>query len=223
VLDALETGVISGDGPYYPQPPTEIRPRPARSFRDRTFAVGMSPDSVDAAADLGARLVVFSQRPWREQADIYAHYTERFRQRHGRDPGPLLACDFVYCDEDRARAVDMAHEHIAGYLTSVMQHYELMSDHFKQAKGYEAYGNAVDLLRDIGLDKMCEMYLDVQAWGTPDEVVDKLRARRELIGDFDLNCCFRFAGMPIDAAERSMRTFAEQVIPALRAPAPAAN
>ena len=117
----------------------------------------------------------------------------------------------------------MAHEHIAGYLTSVMQHYELMSDHFKQAKGYEAYGNAVDLLRDIGLDKMCEMYLDVQAWGTPDEVVDKLRARRELIGDFDLNCCFRFAGMPIDAAERSMRTFAEQVIPDLRAPAPAAN
>ena len=71
-----------------------------------------------------------------------------------------------------ARAVDMANEHIAGYLTSVMQHYELMSDHFKQAKGYEAYGNAVDLLRDIGLDKMCEMYLDVQAWGTPDEVVE---------------------------------------------------
>src|SRR3954447_7457136 len=37
VLDALETGFIEGDGPHYPQPRTAIRPRPTRSFRDRTF------------------------------------------------------------------------------------------------------------------------------------------------------------------------------------------
>jgi alkanesulfonate monooxygenase SsuD/methylene tetrahydromethanopterin reductase-like flavin-dependent oxidoreductase (luciferase family) len=221
VLDALETGFIEGDGPYYPQPRTAIRPRPTKTFRDRTYCVAMSPDSVLAAADLGARMVVFSQRPWEQQADAVTTYRQRFAERHGREPGPPVTCDFVYCDVDPARAADKAAQHIAGYLASVVEHYELVSDHLRSAKGYEAYGRAVDVLRSIGLEAMCEMYLGVQAWGTPDQVLERLRARQELIGDFDLTCCFRYAGLPYEDAERSMRTFAAEVLPALRStPAP---
>jgi alkanesulfonate monooxygenase SsuD/methylene tetrahydromethanopterin reductase-like flavin-dependent oxidoreductase (luciferase family) len=216
VLDALETGFIEGDGPFYPQPRTAIRPRPTRTFRDRTYCVAMSPDSVLAAADLGARMVVFSQRPWEQQADAVTTYRQRFGERHGREPGPPFTCDFVYCDTDAARAEDKAAQHIAGYLASVVQHYELAGDHLRSATGYESYGRAVDALRSIGLEAMCEMYLGVQAWGTPDQVVERLLARRALIGDFDLTCCFRFAGLPFEDAERSMRTFAAEVMPALR-------
>jgi alkanesulfonate monooxygenase SsuD/methylene tetrahydromethanopterin reductase-like flavin-dependent oxidoreductase (luciferase family) len=215
VVDALETGFIEGDGPHYPQRRTAIRPRPARPFRNRLYCVAMSPDSVLAAADLGARMVVFSQRPWTDQAAALDTYRARFRERHGTDPGPPVTCDFVYCDTDGKRAQDKAHEHIAGYLTSVMQHYELASDHFKEAKGYESYGNAVDLLKAIGLEAMCEMYLGVQAWGTPEQVIERLRARREIIGGFDLTACFRYAGLPIEDATRSLRTFATEVLPVL--------
>jgi hypothetical protein len=128
-----------------------------------------------------------------------------------------VTCDFVYCDRDAGRAEDLARAHLAGYLTSVMQHYELASDHFKQVTGYESYGSAVDLLRAIGLERMCDMYLDVQAWGTPDQVLERLRARQEVIGDFDLTACFRYAGLPLADAERSMRTFAADVLPTLQA------
>lgn len=128
--------------------------------------------------------------------------------------GPVV--DEGRVDDEEARAEDRAHTNLAGYLTSVMQHCELAEEHFKHAKGYESYGNAVDLLRAIGLDAMCDMYLGVQAWGTPDDIIDKLRARREVIGEFDLTCCFRYAGLPYEDAERSMRTFAERVLPALR-------
>jgi alkanesulfonate monooxygenase SsuD/methylene tetrahydromethanopterin reductase-like flavin-dependent oxidoreductase (luciferase family) len=216
VLDALETGVIEGDGPYYQQPRTAIRPRPERSFRDRTYCVAMSPDSVLAAADLGARMIVFSQRPWPDQAEAYQTYSTRFSERHGRDPQPLVTCDFVYCDTDAGRAEEMAHRHIAGYLTSVMQHYELAGDHLKDAKGYESYASAVDLLKAIGQEQLCEMYLGVQAWGTPTQILERLEARRALVGDFDLTCCFRYAGLPLEDAERSMRTFAAEVLPTLR-------
>ena len=182
----------------------------------------MSPDSVLAAADLGARMVVFSQRPWEQQAEAVATYRQRFRERHGREPGPPVTCDFVYCDPDPVRAEEKAARHLAGYLASVVEHYELVSDHLRTVQGYESYGRAVDVLRAVGLEAMCEMYLGVQAWGTPDQVVERLLARRELIGDFDLTCCFRFAGLPYEDAERSMRTFAAKVLPALRrAPAPA--
>jgi alkanesulfonate monooxygenase SsuD/methylene tetrahydromethanopterin reductase-like flavin-dependent oxidoreductase (luciferase family) len=213
VLDALETGVIEGQGPHFPQPRTPIRPAPARSFRGRTYCVAMSPDSVVAAADLGARMVMFSQQPWENQATSVAAYRERVTSVHGREPDPPMVCDFVYCDPDAARAEDAAHRYIAGYLASVMEHYELQSDHFKQAKGYESYGSAVDMMRAIGLDQLCEMYLGVNVWGTPDQILERLQARREVVGDHDLTCCFRFAGLPYDDAEASMRLFAAEVLP----------
>src|SRR5437764_2066016 len=110
ILTALETGVIEGDGPYFPQPRTAIRPAPARSFRDRTYCVAMSPDSVLAAADLGARMVVFSQQPWETQAQSVRTYNERFTARQDREPHPPMICDFVYCDSDEGRARDIAHQ-----------------------------------------------------------------------------------------------------------------
>jgi hypothetical protein len=119
----------------------------------------------------------------------------------------------VYCSKDQARAEEVANKHIAGYLASVMAHYELESDHFKKAKGYESYGSAVDMLRAIGLDRLCEMYLAVNVWGTPSQIVEKLQARREVIGDHDLTCCFRYAGLPGAEAEASMRLFAAEVLP----------
>jgi alkanesulfonate monooxygenase SsuD/methylene tetrahydromethanopterin reductase-like flavin-dependent oxidoreductase (luciferase family) len=217
ILDALETGSIEGDGPHFPQRRAPIRPAPARSFRDRTYCVAMSPDSVLAAADLGARMVMFSQQPWERQASSVATYRERFVAAHGREPGPPVVCDFVYCDASATRAEEAAHKYIAGYLASVMEHYELESDHFKQAKGYESYGSAVDMLRSVGLDKLCEMYLGVNVWGTPEQIVERLRARREVIGDHDLTCCFQYAGLPYEEAEASMRLFAREVLPIVQA------
>src|SRR3954451_5067351 len=216
VLDALATGYIEGDGPYFPQPRTPIRPAPERSFDGRVYCVAMSPDSVLAAADLGARMVSFSQRPWKDQAVAINTYKERFAEVQGRDAGPPVICDFVYCHDDAGRAEEYAHKYIAGYLASVMEHYELESDHLKQAKGYESYGTAVDMLKAVGLEQLCAMYLDVNVWGTPEQIVERLRVRREVLGDHDLTCCFRYAGLPYADAEASMRLFAREVLPVVQ-------
>ncbi len=216
IIRALETGYAEGSGPYYPQKRVPLRPAPLAGFADRLYCVAMSPDSAMSAAELGGRMVIFSQRPWEQQAASVNDYRERFRAVHGVEPPPLTICDFVICDEDPARAEALAYEHIAGYLRSVVEHYELAGEHLKHAAGYASYGNAVDALRAAGMEKACELYLAVQAWGTPDQILEKLRARRDVVGDFDLTCCFRFSGLPYDAAEQNMRTFAEHVMPTLR-------
>src|SRR5258708_7979354 len=64
ILDALRTGYIEGNGKHYKQPRIAIRPRPERSFEGRTYAVASSEDSVEAAARLKARMVMFADRPW---------------------------------------------------------------------------------------------------------------------------------------------------------------
>ena len=216
VLEALETGYIQGDGPFYPQPRTPIRPAPSRSFKGRVMAVAMSPDSVKQAARIGAKMVIFSQKPWDEQAAIFDGYRADFERHHGTEAPPPLVADFTYCDLDPALAEERAREYITGYLRSILHHYELASDHFRDAKGYEEYASNIEAIRAIGAEGMAKSYLNVQVWGTPDQILERLDERRRIIGDFDLNLCFRYAGMPYAVAEQSMRCFGEHVLPALQ-------
>ena len=71
-------------------------------------------------------------------------------------------------------------------------------------------------IRALGKDGMAKTYLDVTAWGTPKEIVDKFEYRKSLLGEFDINPCFLFGGMSYEEAAESMRSFARHVIPALR-------
>jgi len=216
ILDATDRGYIEGDGPYYPRPRTDIRPRPRGGFRDRLYAIGMSPESVEQAARIGARLAIFSQLPWEVWAESsLAVYNKTYRETHGTEPPPPLTCDLLYCAADEKDAEAMAQKHMAEYYLSVLAHYELMSSHFKGMKGYEMYGAASDVLAAMGKDEQAAMYLSVQSYGTPQTILEKLRRRREIIGDFELSTVVRYGSLPGDRAEASMRMFGEEVLPEL--------
>jgi len=217
ILAAVETGFIEGNGPYYPQRRTEIRPRPLRSFRDRLYCVGMSPDSVVQAAELGARLMTFSQQPWELYAKgALASYRQVFRDRHASEPPPPLTGDLFFCDTDPGRAEALAMEHMANYFLTIVHHYELLSDHFRALPGYQMYASASDAFKAVGLEVAVRSYCGVQTWGTPAQILEKLRWRRELLGDFELNLISHYGGMPVENAERSMRLFAGTVLPEIR-------
>jgi alkanesulfonate monooxygenase SsuD/methylene tetrahydromethanopterin reductase-like flavin-dependent oxidoreductase (luciferase family) len=214
IVDALDKGVIEGEGPFFPQARTEIRPRPLRGFRDRLFAVGLSPDSLVQAAELGARLMTFSQQPWELYAKgPLAAYREAWQARQGTPLLPPVTGDLFFCDTDPARAEARAGEWMSNYFLTIVHHYELMSRHFSETPGYELYANASDLFRQVGLETAVRSYVSVQTWGTPEQILEKLRWRRELIGDFELNLIAHYGGMPVEEAERSLRLFAERVLP----------
>jgi len=216
ILDALEKGFIEGAGPYYPQVRTPIRPQPRTGFRERLYAVGMSPESVLQAALLGARLMTFSQQPWEMYKEGPLHvYREAFRRHHGGEPPPPLVGDLMFCHEDAGRAEELAREYMAAYFLTIVKHYELMSEHFKKARGYEHYANAAELFRQVGLDPALQTYVDVQCFGTPQQILEKLRWRRELIGDFELAMISWYGGMSLETAEGSIGLFAREVLPEL--------
>jgi alkanesulfonate monooxygenase SsuD/methylene tetrahydromethanopterin reductase-like flavin-dependent oxidoreductase (luciferase family) len=217
VLDALDSGFIEGTGPFYPQARTAIRPRPLRGFRDRLYAVGMSPESVVQAAEIGARLMVFSQMPWEMFAEqTLPKYRAHFRERHGREAPPVLTVDLLVCHADAATAERLARTHMAAYYVEVMRHYEIMSEHFKQTRGYDHYAGAADVLKLMKLEDVAAAYTDVQTWGTPAAIVQKLRRRRELLGDFELSVIVGYGGLPFAEGEQALRLFGAEVLPELR-------
>ncbi len=216
IIEALDKGFIEGDGPFYPQRRTEIRPRPLAGFRDRFYCVGMAPDSVEQAAKLGARLMIFSDQPWELFAEgRLADYRKSFRSHHGTDAPPPLTGDLMFCHADASRAEEIAMEYMPNYFLTIIRHYEIMSDHFKSAKGYEHYATASDLFRQVGLETSANTYCAVQTWGTPEMILEKLRRRRELLGRFELNLVVNYGGLPFEEVEQSLRLFSAEVLPEL--------
>ncbi len=217
IVEALETGFIEGDGPFYPQLRTEIRPRPLSGIKDRLYCVGQSPVSVVEAARLGAKLMIFSQEPWEMfKVGALERYQNAFVDFHGRPAPGFLAGDLMFCDADPARAEALAMEYMSNYFLTIIDHYELMSEHFKDAKGYDHYATASDLFKQVGVDVSAKTYCGVQCWGTPEQILEKLRWRKELLGDFELNCIAYYGGMSVETMESSVSLFAREVLPELK-------
>ena len=216
VKAALETGWIEGAGPYYPQPRAPIRPAPSRSFADRLYAVASSDDSVEAAARLRARhddvrrpLVEEPQAERRPLARAVPDVPRR---------GAAAAADLrLRLLRGRCRRGCRAGHPVHGaYLESVLEHYEIMGDHFEGLKGYDAYAGAATVLKRMGESGFMKGFLEATASGTPEQILETYRARYELLGGFEAAPAFRFGGIPFEEAEAGMRLFAAEVLPELQ-------
>ena len=214
---ALETGFIESDGPMYHQKRAPIRPAPfSTDWSDRTFCVGMSPDSVVEAGRIGGRLMSFSNLPWKVfRTKSLEPYLKTYEQCHGKNPPPIVTGDLVIVHEDAERAEELARVHFTNYLHSVLKFYELAGDHFSKAKGYESYAQEAEKIADADTQKkMEEGYLNGNLYGTPEQVVEKIAARRELLAHpFDVCAIFEPGGISLEDMLESARLFGTKVQP----------
>jgi len=68
----------------------------------------------------------------------------------------------------------------------------------------------------MGMDAACEAFVQSQAWGTPDQIVEKWARRAEMTGDLRPAMAVSYAGMPFDLVKNSLRLIGEKVAPRLR-------
>ena len=215
VLEALNKGFFEADTEFFTRPRIELRPRPTRGFQDRVYSIGVSPDSATQAAVLGAQLMVLAQQPWeifRQQA--YEPFVSKWQSLRDT-PAPVPMCgQLMYCDRDGDRARELGTQYVKEYFFTVVEHYEITGEHFKNTAGYEYYGNAAEAISAMGLDKMAEMYASVNIFGTPGEIVEQLRHQKEALGvDHDVLVIPKYGNMAQEQAESSISLFANEVIP----------
>lgn len=217
LLQGLEQGYVEFDGKFIKQPRVPIHPAPFRSFRGRTYAAAVSVESFQIMADLGVGILIIPQKPWEVHAAETEMYRQAYRERNGAEAPPTTVLAFVYCDEDEDRARALARQHIGNYWASVVKHYELSSEHLATTKGYEYYGAMQGMIQGGGADAITEMFIDLQVWGTPEQCLDKIRAIRDRVRNDTVVCAFKYGGLPLEMAERSMRLFARAVRPRVAA------
>ena len=140
ILGGLETGYCEYDGAFVKQPRAAIRPAPFKSFRGRTYAAAVSPESLPIMAKLGVGILIIPQKPWHEVAKELETYRSIYRQVNGVDAPPPVSAGWTFCDRDPERAREMARRYIGGYYQTVLDHYQFQGDHLATTKGYEYYG-----------------------------------------------------------------------------------
>ncbi|HZP43684.1 MAG TPA: LLM class flavin-dependent oxidoreductase [Candidatus Binatia bacterium] len=216
ILRGLEDGFCEYDGRFVKQPRKPIRPKPVRTFRGRTYAAAVSPESAEIMAKLGVGILIIPQKPWDAVAAELGDYRRTYRAANGVEAPPTVCAGWVFCDPDPGRAREMAVRYIGGYWGSVLRHYELEGDHLGRTKGYEYYGNVQNMVHEVGAEAVSEFFLNLQIWGTPEQCYERILDVRSRVGNDTFVGAFSYAGMPAAEAERSMRLFAREVVPELR-------
>jgi alkanesulfonate monooxygenase SsuD/methylene tetrahydromethanopterin reductase-like flavin-dependent oxidoreductase (luciferase family) len=215
LLNGLEKGYLEG-GETIQQPRRDIRPFPLKSFRGRTYAAAVSPQSMPIMAKLGVGLLVIPQKPWDVVEKDFEVYTEVYQEVNGTTPPQPLCGGFFFVDEHADRAEEMAYKWIGAYYHTAMKHYEMTAEHFGQSKGYEFYSHVGRYIEQHGMDGAARDFAQLMPWGTPEQVLDKLSFIRDKIDMNAVMCHFSYAGMPYDEAERNMQCFTKHVLPELK-------
>jgi alkanesulfonate monooxygenase SsuD/methylene tetrahydromethanopterin reductase-like flavin-dependent oxidoreductase (luciferase family) len=217
ILNGLDNGWVEFDGEYVRQPRVDIRPTPPSTFRGRTYAAAISPESAEIMAKMGVGILIVPQKPWPTVRAELAEYRRTFVESTGEIAPPPYCAGWTFVDESADRAETMARRYIGGYWDSIVRHYEFDQDHLSKTPGYEFHGQMYERLNAPGgQERMTDFFLGLQVWGTPEQVYDRVvNIQDNTYADGYMAVC-SYAGMPDDEAERNLRLFAGAVLPELK-------
>jgi len=217
ILEGLERGYCEFDGKFVKQTRRDLRPRPFKSFRGRTYAAAVSPESSEIMARLGIGLLIIPQKPWDMVAQELNAYRTIYREVNGTDAPPPIVGAWMYCDESADRAAEFGYKYIGAYWQSVVRHYELIGTHLTKMRGYESYSRMQEMVSAPGgVDAMTEFFVNLQVAGTPEQCYEKILDIQRRTGAEAFNGVFSYGAIPYDLAESSMRLFASEVMPELK-------
>ncbi|MCY4077815.1 MAG: LLM class flavin-dependent oxidoreductase [Acidobacteria bacterium] len=110
IMGGLESGFCEYDGDFYTQPRAAVRPRANLSFKGRTYAAAVSPESAEIMAKLGVGLLIIPQKPWDHVAKELAEYRALFQRVNGFDAPAPIAAGWTFVDESEERAYEILYQ-----------------------------------------------------------------------------------------------------------------
>lgn len=205
------------DGEIYKIPPTTIRPQ-ARHKGDLTTrikAAFTTKTSARMAAENGLGQMFVSG----DNLDDMTAQVQQFngiRADMGLPPDQPTTLLWMYCAKTAAEAEE-GWEYFYNQLTAAQHHYfEWNNPGFDGIHGYEEY--LTKQTADVGVaDASLAARRNTQPIGTPDEIIDKIKSLQKAISMDTLVVHVFYGGMPREKAEKSMRLFAEKVLPEIQA------
>ena len=219
IMLGLQGKPFSYEGEIYQFPETLIRPH----VRDRSAinlygAIG-SPGSAEVMADIGLPLIHTSNFPDHMTKSIQETWEARWKT-HNHPPvsndNPIHANPTIVAETDE-EALDLGREFYPKFAQIQMDHYETKADYWKDVPSFEVHSKFFSNLGKMtqqGPD--LEKYLEHQLIGSPETIIKRIEAMRDNLNVRHVVSGHFMFEMADDIRRRSMRLFAERVIPHFR-------
>ncbi len=214
---ALTQEWFAHEGTFHTIPETTIRPRPRNP---EALLAGMrvawtSPQTLPITANSGLGMLMTNQKSWEEYQKDVAEFND-VRATKGWGPTQPTVVINVSCFDTEAEAWDVIKKHSIEAQDSILRHYGWKdADRFRNTKGYEQYAKFSEVANARPIEELGEATARPQAWGTPDQVLERLVHAQRMTSAEEFVLNFRYGAMPVETAERSMRLFASEVLPRL--------
>ena len=193
-----------------------IRPRPVTpDLTDRMYGAIISPETGDIMAKAGLGMLIIPQKSWADHMKDYEAYQASCANFGTTARRPIITA-WIYCSEDETAHED-GRKWVMDYADTAMSHYGFDEpEHFRAAKGYEAYAELAEASKKQ-TNAFQEEFTKTQIFGTPEQCIVAIRELRESVNPDQFVGVFKYGSMPNDVAVRSTQLFASKVMPVIRA------
>ena len=215
VRQLLATGTCDFDGQYFKLHGLRLRPQPDRDLSQNLWCAGGTDQTVQVIAKHGVSPLTIPTTSLEAALANIRRYAN-LRKDAGFAPTHTKLALWTYVAETEERARAGAERYMVEYSDSALRHYELLGTHLANIKGYEAYAAQSEAMRKDSSEFKRGFY-NSHPWGTPAQTIARATELANTFGTNELMFVFKYGDMPMDEAERSMRLFAKEVMPALKA------
>lgn len=211
----LTRGTCDFDGEHYKIHGLRLRPQLERDLSKNLWCAGGTEQTVQIIAKHDVRPLTIPTTSLDGALANMRRYAA-LRREAGHAPSHTKLALWTFVAEREADARAAAEKYMGQYGDSALRHYELLRGHFKDIKGYEAYAAQSDALRGNS-SQFTGGFAGSHPWGTPEQTIARATELAHAFGTDEIMFVFRYGDMPMELARKSMRLFAKEVMPALKA------
>ena len=208
----LTTEGASHEGRFHSFRNVTSLPRPTQTPRPKFWTAAFTtPESFEKAGRVGNYIMAIPIGG-SQMADLIGIYRDAWAEAGHEGKGRIMLAFHMYCHEDREEARRIARDPLNRYLKALVDAAKDWVDG-ASSDAYKGYDKMIAALDKETFESQVEKGA---AWvGTPADLIGMIREYDDQIGGFDdASLQVNFSDMSYEDAERSMRLFGEEVIPA---------
>jgi alkanesulfonate monooxygenase SsuD/methylene tetrahydromethanopterin reductase-like flavin-dependent oxidoreductase (luciferase family) len=219
IMRGLSGEPFTYEGQYFQFPETQIRPHLRAPESIHFYGAIGSPASAEIMADLGLSLIHTTNFPDHLTVRIVENWRARARQIGMNTEGmtfPIHGNPTIVAKTDK-EALELARHYYPHFIRVQMEHYETAADYWKDIPSFEIHSKMFANLQKLSqpgpdLDKA----LALQLVGSPATIIRRIETLRDNLGIGHIITAHFLYEMEDDLRHRSLRMFAEEVIPHFR-------
>lgn len=217
---AFTQEIFSFEGQFFSYENVSLRPRPIDvSTVIDAWGTWTSERSLRNMAERGLQPMTTPNKEMGSYLQDLVLFDE-VREQNGFGPAmrPIFQVP-MYCCESEQEAREGVEQFFGEFIESVLRQYEIGTERFGNAKGYEDYTSTGS---DFGSGTLADAqaalttkFIEDGIWGTPLQCIEKVVAAAEFVRPSEFVILTAVGTMTGAQAEKSLRLFSEKVLPAV--------